>query len=115
MNGVLYGVDTRASKEIKYLNNKIGKENIFNFCGNALTSQSVGPKILWLKKNFPEIFSKTFKILNSTSFIVYRLTGKYVIDHLTAVNFTPLYDIKSQCWSNELSNEIIDINLSLIY
>ena len=25
MNGVLYGVDTRASKEIKYLNNKIGK------------------------------------------------------------------------------------------
>ena len=111
MNGVLYGVDTRASKEIKYLNNKIGKENIINFCGNALTSQSVGPKILWLKKNFPEIFSKTFKILNSTSFIVYRLTGKYVIDHLTAVNFTPLYDIKSQCWSNELSNEIIDINL----
>ena len=100
MNGVLYGVDTRASKEIKYLNNKIGKKNIFNFCGNALTSQSVGPKILWLKKNFPEIFSKTFKILNSTSFIVYRLTGKYVIDHLTAVNFTPLYDIKNQCWSN---------------
>ena len=57
------------------------------------------------------VLVKTFKILNSTSFIVYHLTGKYVIDHLTAVNFTPLYDIKSQCWSNELSNEIIDINL----
>ena len=67
MNAILYGVDTRAYKEIEYLNNKIGKQKIIDFCGNALTSQSVGPKILWLKKNKPELFKETYKFLNSTS------------------------------------------------
>ena len=69
MNSVLYGVDTRAFKEIKELNFLIGEKNIIDFGGNALTSQSVGPKILWLKKNKKELFKKTFKILNSTSYI----------------------------------------------
>jgi len=111
MNGVLYGVDTRAAKEIEYLNKIVGEKEIFDFCGNALTSQSVGPKILWLKNNRPEIFSKTHKILNSTSFIVYKLTNKYVVDHLTAVNFSPIYDINKDCWSDELSKDIIDIDM----
>ena len=61
MNAVLYGVDTRAEKEINELNEEIGKENILQRCGNALTSQSVGPKILWLKKNCPKIYQKLAK------------------------------------------------------
>ena len=44
MNAVLYGVDTRASREIEDLTASIGAETIFARCGNALTSQSVGPK-----------------------------------------------------------------------
>ena len=44
MNAVLYGVDTRASREIEDLTASIGAEMIFARCGNALTSQSVGPK-----------------------------------------------------------------------
>jgi xylulokinase len=49
MNGVLYGVDTRATDQIAALNARIGEEVILARCGNALTSQSVGPKIMWLK------------------------------------------------------------------
>ena len=45
MNAVLYGVDTRAAREIEELTASIGAETIFTRCGNALTSQSVGPKI----------------------------------------------------------------------
>ena len=44
MNGVLYGVDTRSHEEIDILNEIIGKSKILEICGNALTSQSVGPK-----------------------------------------------------------------------
>ena len=38
-------------------------EKIFNFGGNALTSQSIGPKILWLKTHHPDIYQKAEKIL----------------------------------------------------
>ena len=91
MNAVLYGVDTRASREIEDLTASIGAETIFAHCGNALTSQSVGPKILWLKRNRPDIYARAHKFLNSTSFLVHRLTGRFVTDHYTAANASPLY------------------------
>ena len=67
MNGVLYGVDTRASAEIALLNTRIGKAAILARCGNALTSQSVGPKILGLARNHPDLWRKTARVLTSTS------------------------------------------------
>ena len=67
-SGVLYGVDTRASEEINYLNNLIGEKAIFDFGGNVLTSQSIGPKILWLKNRHPVIFEKTYKIVTLKAF-----------------------------------------------
>jgi xylulokinase len=109
MNAVLYGVDTRATEEIDELSARIGVDRILDYCGNALTSQSVGPKILWLKRNRPEIFGKTHKILTSTSYLVFRLTGKFVIDHYTAANSAPLYSAERRAWSDELASDIIPL------
>src|SRR5210317_79146 len=108
MNGVLYGVDTRATAQIDRLNAEIGEDQILARCGNALTSQSVGPKILWLKETQPDLYAATAKILTSTSFLVHRLTGEYVIDHYTAANFSPLYDVTTQDWTQSLSDQIIE-------
>jgi xylulokinase len=110
MNAVLYGVDARASREIDDLTAEIGAEVILDRCGNALTTQSIGPKILWLKRNRPEIFHKTHKILTSTSFLVHRLTGAFVIDHYTAANTSPLYLVGERGWSASLAPDIIDLD-----
>jgi xylulokinase len=110
MNGVLYGVDTRAAKEIAELTERIGENTLLERCGNALTAQSVGPKILWLKRSQPEIFARTHKILTSTSYLVYRLTGRYVIDHYTAANSSPLYLVDDLNWSDALGADIVDLD-----
>ena len=110
MNGMLYGVDTRAEAEIAELTDRIGAEVILDRCGNALTSQSVGPKIFWLQRNRPDLFEKTAKILTSTSYIVERLTGEYVIDHYTAANFSPLYDVQRLNWIDDLADDIIALD-----
>jgi len=110
MNAVLYGVDTRAAREIADLNAEIGEDHILARCGNALTSQAVGPKILWLKRNRPEVFARTHKILNSTSFLVHRLTGRYTLDHYSAGNFSPFYLVDAQRWSDELVPGIIPMD-----
>ena len=104
MNGVLYGVDTRASSQIAALNAAIGERVILERCGNALTSQSVGPKILWLKEAHPDLFARTEKIMTSTSYLTWKLTGEYVIDHYTAANFSPLYDVNRQDWTADLAD-----------
>jgi xylulokinase len=110
MNGVLYGVDTRASAQIEALDALIGKEKILATCGNALTSQSVGPKILWLKETHPELYARTARVLTSTSYITWKLTGEYVIDHYTAANFSPLYDVNRLTWTSELAADILPLD-----
>jgi xylulokinase len=104
MNGVLYGVDTRASAEIDALNAQIGADLILDRCGNALTSQSVGPKILWLARNHPDLFARTAKVLTSTSYLTWKLTGEYTIDHFTAPNFSPFYDVDRLAWTHDLAD-----------
>ena len=80
MNGVLYGVDTRAAEEIDLLNAQIGAETILQRCGNALTSQAVGPKILWLRRQRPELWAKTAKIVTATTYLTWKLTDRFVAD-----------------------------------
>ena len=110
MNAVLYGVDARATDEIAELTAAIGEETLIERCGNALTSQSVGPKILWLRRKRPELFARTHKVLTSTSYLVHRLTGRFVIDHYSASNTTPLYDVAGQAYSDALSRDIIELD-----
>jgi xylulokinase len=110
MNGVLYGIDTRAAKEIKELTDRIGADTLIEKCGNALTSQSVGPKILWLERNRPDLFARTDKILTSTSYLVHRLTGRFVIDHYSAANTSPLYLPDRLAYSDALAGDIITLD-----
>jgi len=109
-NAILYGVDTRSAQEIEDLTQAIGAEEIFDRCGNALTTQSVGPKILWLKRNRPDVYARAAKFLNSTSFLVHRLTGRFVVDHYTAANASPLYLVDEQAWSTALAPDVTEID-----
>jgi xylulokinase len=109
MNAVLYGVDSRAHAEVDALTAEIGESRLLDLCGNTLTSQSVGPKILWLKNARADIYGKAHRILTSTSYLVHRLTGQFVIDHYSASNFSPLYDIGARGWTNGLTDDIIEL------
>ncbi|MEA3327861.1 MAG: FGGY-family carbohydrate kinase [Chloroflexota bacterium] len=108
--GILYGVDTRATKEIAYLEKEIGSDKIFKKAGMTLSSQAAAPKIMWLKHNEPEAYKKTHKFVTATTFIVGRLTGNYVIDHLTGSFVAPLYDFEQRKWTDELTKEIVELD-----
>ena len=103
-NGILYGVDTRAVDEIAEMNERFGEDYIFNACGNALSSQATGPKILWIKKNEPEVYEKARWFVDATTFIVARLTGRVVVDHFSAGSHHPTYDP----WKKEWNEEFLD-------
>ena len=108
--GILYGVDTRAVKQIEELEKIYSREALVNFGGSRLTSQAIGPKILWIKQNEPEIYAKTHKFLTSTSYIIYKLTGKYVIDAHTATEFNPLLNIKTVAWDGQYADKITPLD-----
>jgi xylulokinase len=109
--GILYGVDVRANAQIDQLNEMIGAQEIFSFTGMALSSQAVGPKILWMKQNEPELFQQTGHITTASSYLIYRLTGEKVIDRHTASHFMPLMDGSLLEWSTTYGDYLIDPGL----
>jgi xylulokinase len=95
---ILYGVDTRASREIAELNEEFGESRITADGGKALSSQSVGPKLRWLANNEPQVFAAARYWFSCSSFLVHKLTGEYILDHPTASQCDPLYDIRRREW-----------------
>lgn len=103
---ILYGIDTRAAAEIDEITERYGAERILGRSGSALSSQAVGPKLLWLRRNEPEAWARTRRFFMASSFMAYRLTGAYTLDHHSASQCDPLYDIRSGTWALDWAADI---------
>ena len=103
---ILYGVDSRATDEIAELTERFGADEILRRCGSPLSTQAVGPKLLWLRHREPEVWERTERFFTASSFLVDRLTGEYVLDHHSASQSDPLYELDSNAWIPEWAEEI---------
>ncbi len=106
--GIMYGVDTRSVVEIDEVLDWHGADKIFARTGNGLSAQSMGPKILWVKKNEPEVYARAHSFIPCANFIAARLTGGFFIDHLTAGFFGPCYEPSKLDWAEDLCEGIVD-------
>jgi xylulokinase len=106
---ILYGIDTRATKEIEYLESKLGKNEIFRKSGSHLSSQASGPKVLWMRNNEPDLYENTRWFLTSQAYLVYKLTGKASIDIYTAAGYIPLYDVYRREWIEEAAKLVTSL------
>lgn len=95
-------MDQRSKKIVKEINKDIeNKKAISKHTYNFLTTTYSAPNILWVKRNQPEIYNNTEKVLMAKDFLKYQLTGKYLSDYSDAVG-TLLFDTKNKEWSSEL-------------
>src|SRR4051794_34841805 len=76
---ILYGVDPRSTRQIDEIEAEFGRDAIFEVCGNRLTSQSVGPKIRWLREEEPDVYAAAATFLTAPAYIVSRLTGESAV------------------------------------
>jgi xylulokinase len=95
---ILYGIDGRAEREIEQLTEALGAESLVAKTGNRLTTQAVGPKLLWVQKNEPHVWIRARRWFCASNWIVHRLTGEYVLDHYSASSADPLYDLTARDW-----------------
>lgn len=95
---VLYGIDTRATRQVADLEAELGREAVLEQCGSVLSSQAVGPKLRWLAEHEPEVWHRARHLLMPASFLAQRLTGAYVLDRHSASQCTPMYDRSTGDW-----------------
>ena len=99
--------DGRTGKQTDYLNQEIGKETLSKYTANIAFAGFTAPKILWVKENEPENFSRICKIMLPKDYLAYRLTGVHCCDYSDASGML-LLDVQHKCWSREML-EICDI------
>ena len=93
--------DGRTAKQVDYLNQEIGKENLSQWTANIAFAGFTAPKILWIRENEPENFAKIAKIMLPKDYINYILTGVHACDYSDASGML-LLDVQHRRWSKEM-------------
>lgn len=106
---ILYGIDTRATQEIADLQQIIDADPKLRESGVRLSSQSASPKVLWIRRNEPEVWTKTHLVVNGSGFLLYRLTGETAIDIYDAVTFAPFVDYEHRRYTTEMSQYVTPV------
>lgn len=99
-------LDNRATEEAAMIEAHFGKKKIYEITGQPeVTATWPACKLLWVKRNEPEIWAKTKKIFLLEDYLLYKLTGKFVTEK-TLQSSTIYFDIQKECWWKEMLDYI---------
>lgn len=100
----LIWMDRRASNEVEWVRNTVNVSRLLDITGNGIDSYYGFTKMLWLKENEPEVWTKIYKFLPPNCYVNHRLTGEIAVDHSSAGNIGGIYDMNNRSWSDEAMN-----------
>lgn len=98
--GMLYR-DNRADREAAEMVAALGAAKVHEITGHVPTAFHVGAKILWLRRNEPDVFARTRWFLQPRDVVLHALTGRVATDE-THANATALFDLRERCWSADV-------------
>lgn len=93
--------DPRGREECLELVQKMGEKKIAEITGLRPHEMYSISKIMWLKRNKPEVLETAKHILLMEDYVVFRLTGAAQIDYSLATR-TMAFDIRKLRWSGEI-------------
>ena len=93
--------DGRSEKQTRYLNEIYGLDALVSQSANMAFPGFTLPKLLWVKENEPEVFSKIKKVMLPKDYLVYMLSGVFATDASDAAG-TLYFDVQNRTWSAEL-------------
>jgi len=95
-------LDNRAEEEAKIIEEHFGRKRVYEVTGQPeITATWPACKLLWVKRNEPEIWAKTKKVFLLEDYILYKMTGKFVTEK-TLQSSTIYFDINKSLWWEEM-------------
>lgn len=81
----------------------LSKENdrVFSLCGFRINTVYSGGKMAWYRKNQPELYARTHKLLTVADYLVFQLTGEFCSDH-TYGSRSLLMNLRERRWDGQL-------------
>jgi xylulokinase len=93
--------DQRTGAQCEKITSSVGEERLIRIAGNPAITGFQAPKILWLRDEEPENYSRVARVLLPKDYVRLRLTGEYATDASDAAG-TLLLDMRERDWSGEI-------------
>lgn len=91
-------LDNRAVDEAEAIKAEFGNKLVYEVTGQPeITAGWPASKLLWFKKNKPEIFANTKKIFMLEDWVLYKLSGEFVTEP-TIQSSTTYFDVTTKMW-----------------
>lgn len=103
--------DQRTQEECDELTEKLGPK-LSEYTGNKALTGFTAPKVMWVKKNHPEIFHRIQHILLPKDYIRWRITGDFATD-VSDASGTLFFDVAKRQWSAEML-DFLDLPLTVL-
>lgn len=101
VHNMLIWADSRSQAYAEEVKSHYDFQSIYQRTGCPNHPMYLLYKIMWFKRERPELFSQIAKFIGIKEYICYRLLGKYVIDKSVATT-TGLYNIHAGAWDREV-------------
>ena len=103
--------DARALKQIKFTTETLDQQRLYERTGGTTNQQHIIPRLLWVKENEPETWSRTKTVMGSYDYIIFKLTGVKSLEINWAIE-SGCFDIYTQRWIyDDLEKVGIDASL----
>ena len=93
--------DQRTHAETNDIRDRVGGSRLIEITGNNAVTGFTAPKVLWVRNNEPEIYSRVARVLLPKDYVRYRLTDEFATDKAGASG-TLLFDLAARDWSQEV-------------
>jgi len=97
--------DQRTSAEKEDIIDLLGEKRTIEITANAPMTSFTAAKILWVKKNEPEVYEKCAHILLPKDYIRYKLTGEFATE-VSDASGMQLMDVPKRDWSPEVTDKL---------
>ncbi|MFV0353271.1 MAG: xylulokinase [Oscillospiraceae bacterium] len=97
--------DQRTAAECEDMDRILGRQRIIEITGNPPMTGFTASKILWVKKNEPQVYERCAHILLPKDYIRYMLTGEYATE-VSDASGMQLMNISKRQWSSRVLDEL---------
>lgn len=103
--------DARTISEIDELKKVVDQNELFKLTGSKTNQQNLVPRLLWVKRNEPEVFNRCKTVMGSYDYIAYKLTGQKSLELNWAAE-SAAFNIYNCTWmTDHLSEYGIDVSM----
>ncbi len=95
--------DARSTRERDYILEKSGKWEHYEKTGNSFDlALYPAAKLLWMKRNMPEVYNNAYKFISTKEYLIYRMTGELTYTCYGEAGMSGLFNLHTHNWDPEL-------------